>query len=186
MRTLLLAWLLLALLGGGARAHDGETHDAPGVPPPAAGAGLETREAQSELYEVLLKYPRPVPGEKIRLRVLVSDYKSNAPVAGAAIEVVMGDLKATAAPSASAGIYEAEVTFPAAGTYEPVVSISRGEDSDLQTLPEITVAAPASPLARAPGWLIPAGVTAAAALIVLALALWWRARAHWPPGEQAV
>lgn len=185
MRKLLLAWLLLAVLSCAASAHEGETHDAPGVPPPVAGPGLEAREVSSELYEVLLKYPPLAPGEKTRLRVFVSEYATNAPVAGAAVEVEMGDLKATAAPGAAPGVYEAEVTFPAAGTYEPVVSISRGDASDLLTLPEIAVAAAPGPLARAPGWLIPAAVTVGAALIVLLLILRWRRGARWLPGEEA-
>lgn len=186
MRILLCLWLVVALLSSGsATANGGDVHGTPPVAlPSAAVPGLETRESHSELYELLIKYSPPVPGEKTHLGVFLSDYRTNEPVAGATIELEMGDVKVTAKPGQSPGFYVAEVTFPGTGTFEPIVSISRGDSSDLLTLPEITVGTPAAGTTGSPRWLIPAAVTAVALLLILLLLIRWRrARSHWLKGE---
>lgn len=127
-----------------AMAHGGEDHrhdDAPAAVPTVTETASSS--ASSDLVELVLKLDRAETGQVRQARLFLSDYASNAPIAGATLTIDWGEgLTSTAQTTAQAGIYTAEVQFPTAGTYSPLVTLSAGELSDLLTLEPIPVTDP--------------------------------------------
>lgn len=127
-----------------ATAHGGEDHshdDGPAAAPTATESFSSS--ASSDLVELVLKLDRAETGQVRQARLFLSDYASNAPIADATLTVDWGEgLTSTAQTTAQAGIYTAEVQFPTAGTYSPLVTLTAGELSDLLTLEPIPVTDP--------------------------------------------
>lgn len=160
-----LGWALLTtlLVGGPAWADAGHgDHD----PAPAASVSNEeavlTVSAHSETYELLVKYSAPEAGKTQELKLLLADYETNHPVEGAELSVELsgpGAVIIEAKPTSEKGIYAAEVTWPAAGEYSAIVSVSQGENADLLSLDGFKVtSATAGPIGRPSGWLLGGGV----------------------------
>jgi hypothetical protein len=118
-------------------AHGGEDHGDQKPVAPAAGQ-MNTKLAKAEGFEVLVKYPTPKPAEDTLLRVFVTDSKTNAPIAGVNVAMVLNlagktetatvssfgvvhadsnAAEAVATPTDTPGIYEAHVVFPEVGQY---------------------------------------------------------------------
>ena len=107
-----IAWLLSLLLGTGfaglAAAHEG--HDnAPGTGT-ASLSGRHVLTASSDQYEVVLKNDPLTPGLKTTFDVYLSDYRTNTPVAGAKVGLILrSDARelwsGTAAATSRAGVY---------------------------------------------------------------------------------
>lgn len=131
-----------------AAAHGGEDHrhdDEPAAVPTATESvsSSASSSASSDLVELVLKLDRAETGQVRQARLFLSDYASNAPITGATLTVDWGEgLTSTAQTTAQAGIYTAEVQFPTAGTYSPLVTLTAGELSDLLTLEPIPVTDP--------------------------------------------
>lgn len=116
-----------------AGAHGGEDH---GAPPPAAAppAGARVVESQTEAFEAVFKFKAAPPSEPVPIDLYVTDFATNAPVAGATVKVSIADLKldVAATPSATVpGLYEMTVTPGRAGTFSAVVAITTPDTSDL-------------------------------------------------------
>lgn len=134
-------------------AHEGEVHEEPEVTPalmPEEGSGVVY--AQSEQFELVVRHPPLLPHKSVPLTLFLSEYATNAPVAAAGISLgltgsvgqqpmiaqptpdsvsVIGPLPliserhtTVAQPTRNAGIYRAQMTFPAEGSYELLFSIS--------------------------------------------------------------
>lgn len=120
-------------------AHEGEVHEEPEIAPaPLPGEGLGTVYAQSEQFELVVKHPPLISQASIPLTLFLSEYATNAPVAGARISLERGgpgeQRPAVARPTGTPGIYRAQVTFPAEGSYELLVSIATAGKEDLLPL----------------------------------------------------
>lgn len=132
------ALLLILMLGISlaivANAHEGHD-DAPGSGA-AAIPGRHVLTALSDRFEVVLKNDPLTPGLKTAFTLYLSDFKTNAPVAGATVGLILrstdrelwsGAATATARP----GIYAAPVQAPAdTGSYTVLVAVTdhRGEE----------------------------------------------------------
>jgi hypothetical protein len=167
-RSLVAALFVCGILPHVALAHDDDEHGAaPEIErlPSAGNVG--------DLYEVLVKY-RPAPlGRPMDLKVFVADARTNEPIAGARVELTLTgahEYKLEPKPEASPGLYDAQVTFDAAGDYDAVAKVSRGAAADLVTLG--TFHAGLSDATRAPRKLhLAIAASAGAAAVLLALLL---------------
>lgn len=143
-----------ALMGaaGAAMAHSGHDHGASeAAPPPAASAGPATA-AVGEVFEVVVK----ADGAGGAL-LYVADLDSNAPVAGAVIEIDASGAdswQGVATPTASPGVY----TLPKPLLPQPVdltITISAEGRDDLLLAVGVRGAAPAATAAPASGTRLP-------------------------------
>ncbi len=120
-----------ALAGPG---HDGgHAHDE--APIVTSGAALPRFEAHSDLFEVV----GTLHGGELVLTL--DDYATNAPVAGARVELESGDYKIVGEP-VDPGTYRFGETPFAPGTYPVMLTVSAGDDVDLLAA-DLVVAAPA-------------------------------------------
>ena len=117
----------LLSLGTTAVAHEGEEH---GTPPAEVAPAVQVEavssvgEARSDRYEVVVQ-----GGEEPRLTVYLDDYATNAPIANAAVSVVVGE-RQTAARAVSPGTYEARLAQPLAHGTTNVDVVVRGAGGD--------------------------------------------------------
>lgn len=152
--------LVLALLVLGrvlhAGAHGGEDH---GAAPAGTAAGATTFSvaALSEKFELLLRYEPLMKEQDADMLLFVSDYATNAPVAGAVVTVSCPEvptLKFTVSPR-EVGTYLVEGIFPENKPYSLAVNIVAGQKADLMLLTNLVVGrklpAPASPTAGEAG-----------------------------------
>jgi hypothetical protein len=181
MRWMAAVLTLGLVLPGLSWAHGGEDHgDAP--PPPSATAEQgQAAGTTGETFEVLVKGPLAAPGAELPFRVFVADTRTNAPIAGAAVELSFlgaSEVKANAAPAGSPGIYAATVVLPAAGDWEVMASVSRGQEAEVLALGAIkagmAAADPAEP--RSHGFPWRSALLAALGLALLAVAAVWGGR----------
>jgi multidrug efflux pump subunit AcrA (membrane-fusion protein) len=166
-----------------ARAHVGDDHAEEPAPAGAtAQAGGGSHVAESDVHELLVRIGELDPGHRATIRLLLSERDTNAPVGGAALEVVhsAGDT-AWEARAESPGIYAAEVMFPAAGFVGLEVVVRRGDEIDLLSIDSVRVGPPPVPTAAGvaggsglPGWAFAAfagfGVLAVLGLVLVARA----------------
>jgi hypothetical protein len=148
--VLLLAACAALPAWAGGDPSDGHTHGPLETAPIALDAPRAT--AHSEDFELVVV---PAAGE---LRLYLDRYDTNAPVAGARIEVESGAVRATAR-EAEAGLYTVPgEAFTAPGRHPLSVTIETDTTADLlaATL-EITAAAPLATATAFPRWAIWAG-----------------------------
>jgi hypothetical protein len=131
-----LAFLLLWLVAAPALAHGGEDHGE--APPPVASAGGEAHvlSATGDVFEVVLEHPRHGEGGRTPLRVLVAETDTNAPVAGAQVELTLtGPTAQKLAPRMdSPGVYLADAELPVGAEFAAVATVTRGEAMDVLAL----------------------------------------------------
>jgi hypothetical protein len=90
-----------------------------------------------ETFEVLVKAAESEPNEATALRVFVSDARTNAPLAGAEVELSFlgaSEVKLAAKASGSAGIYTGAATFPSEGAWEALATVRRGSAEEVLSL----------------------------------------------------
>lgn len=179
------AILVLGLSASGALAHEG--HDAgPVVTSASAVPGLIVRNAASDRFELVCKYQEPVPGVATPVRFYLSDPETNAPIAGATLQL-SGSADAASvrgtATTIAPGIYQATLIFPVKGSYVMRVTIQGAGPTANLALSDLDVgfqsATPAA--AGKPNRLLVFGLIALA-VVVLGLAVLVRRR----PGRPAV
>lgn len=109
---------------------------------------LNIRVAATTSAEVMLKYPRPVPGNETPLRIFVTDVNSNAPISGLNIKVALeqistpdatnqinnqANIQGTTAKTPTlvnafateqSGIYQAQLVFANTGQYKLSVQLN--------------------------------------------------------------
>ena len=175
-----LCLLMAALAAAPARAQGGSA--APGGTG-ASGPVGGILAASSDRYELLLKFEALSPNKITTLDLYLSDFATNAPIAGARIglslraggrELWSGNAAATTRP----GVYEAPFTAPPdTGSYVLLVSVQAGGAEDRFALPGVAVttaarSSPAGEKAR-PMWF---WFLAAAAATLIALVAWHAGR----------
>jgi hypothetical protein len=124
---LIIAVLLPLGLVRSALAHGGEDHGEEKGAPVASNGEMNTRLSATGDYEILVKYPNPKIGEETPLRVFITDLKTNAPLTGMNISMVLSQkssIEADASPTQMQGLYEARVVFPDRGEYSLLVKLS--------------------------------------------------------------
>ncbi len=179
MIQLLLATLLLAAgVPGAVHAHEGHD-DAPGTGPAALGT-RHVLTAVSDRFEVVLKNDALSPGLDTPLDLYVSDFATNAPVAGARIALRLRSAtrelwSGSADATPRAGVYTAPFRAPAdTGSFTVLVTVTdaRGDASFALTGLEVrsnhASAAAAIPRAWRWLWLVGLGVALLGGLGLLA------------------
>ncbi len=166
------AAFMLVFFATTALAHGGEDH-APPPPVASAEAGARVAEAATAQFEAVLKYSAAEVSEPLSIRLYLSDYATNAPIANASVILSIPELKldVTASPTPAAGVLEFILSPGKAGTFSAIAAVNAGERSDLLVFDAIEF----GPEAAAPS---PAGsgktlgmVGGAVAVALLAFAL---------------
>ena len=145
-----------------------------------AVSGRQVLTAASDRYELLLKSDALGPGMRTDLDLYLSDFQTNAPVAGVAITLSLraGSRElwsGTARPAERRpGVYTAAFQAPAdTGAFNVLVTVQRNDDQDRFALSglKVTTGVLVGPVRARRGlpwrWLLGAGVFALAALIAL-------------------
>lgn len=136
------------VLGSRVGAHEGEEHA--GAPPIQAlqpDQDWRVVTAQSEEFELVAKYPNESAGP-LPLRIFLSDFRTNKPVADAAITVGLSarpDIEATASPDGAPGIYRVELESVSPGEHEVVFRVAAGGRSDLLLASGLRLSASTAP-----------------------------------------
>ena len=118
-----------------ALAHGGEDHGDKAAVPLSTNNGV-VASVMGSVFEVVLKAPIITPGEEIKVRLLLSDFESNAPVKEASIDIEMKSASARlfsgkASPTKTDGVYEFSTTFPSEGMYSFDLTIQAKDRADL-------------------------------------------------------
>lgn len=147
--ALIVALAVLPVAGASvpATAHGDEDHGT-APPPPSTAGDVRTASATTSAVELVLRWPaRPASAGPLRFRALFSDYATNAPIEGAALEASLSapgkpdvplPLKATSSP----GIYEGDVTLSADGMYALSMTVVAGELVDVIAVSSIEIGPP--------------------------------------------
>lgn len=176
--------VVVALLGllDLAHAHGGEDHGAPPPPPTSGDMSSRTATSSTSSLELVARWSAVVAGQSFPLRVLLSDFETNAPIEGAAVTLDLSDPKGTSLPSltltatSSPGIYETGVTVAVDAVHAGTITVVAGDLIDLVALsalafgpPAVSVEAahahPTSPVLV--GAIVTAGLLAVALLVGL-------------------
>ncbi len=138
-----------------ASAHGGEDHGAPPPPPVANDSGVRTASAVTSSVELVARWPAQTAGAPLLLRVLLSDFASNAPIEGADVTLDVtqpngaplssSSMKATPSP----GIYEVSLTPSLDGVHAASITVVAGELVDVVALQALPLGPPTTP-AEAP------------------------------------
>lgn len=170
MRTA--AWsMLLLMVALAVGAHGGEDHAEPArSTATAAHSTARVFETQTESFEGVLKFAPAPSHEPLPVHFFLSDFATNAPVAGAKVSLSFPDLKLDVAvtPSASLpGVYEATFSPGLDGSFAGIASVTSGDASDLLLFDAVTFGE-ASPKATSTGSRSKAlGAILVAALVVV-------------------
>ena len=175
MKPWALLWALvvlgagLATLAGAHAGHD----DAPGTGSVALG-GRHVLTATSDRYEVVLKNDPLTPGLKTAFDVYLSDFQTNAPVAGARVALTLrSDARelwsGSALATPRAGVYSTPVQAPAdTGSFTVLVTVSDSSGDHRFALSGLEVsrehAGAAQPLRGGHAWIWLVGIGIAALL----------------------
>ena len=137
MKTILILSLIIPLI---VTAHEGETHGA-AEKTAAKPATYFSSEAVSDVYELMLKYPPIYPGKQVAFKLFVSDFKTNAPVDSAVLQVTVSGssiIKLMVA-KIEKGVYEVKGIFPDKKSYNLTVNINSPLGPDLMLISNIAV-----------------------------------------------
>ena len=122
-------------------AHGGEDHGDKAKTTAPMASTYFTSVANSEKYELLLKYEPIKGGQEATMRLYVSDFKTNKAIDDAKLEITDSEddkLKFTVR-HLEAGIYELSGKFPANKAYSLIVSINSANGADLMVLENVEV-----------------------------------------------
>ncbi|CAN5616336.1 hypothetical protein BH10BAC5_BH10BAC5_02300 [soil metagenome] len=101
-------------------------------------------EGSTNNFEVLIAYSNIQPGKESKMKVYVSDFKTNVPVDNANIDITISEIddsKVKIIPTQEAGIYELSVSFPEIKKYNFLIGIAKNETSDLIPINEVDIGA---------------------------------------------
>lgn len=186
-RTLLcLAFATQALAAVRVAAHGDEDHgQAP--PPPSATADLRNATATTTAIELVVRWPAKAAADgPLPLRVLASDWATNAPLEGAQIELTLStpgqaDVTESARATKSPGVYQGDVRLAADAHYALSATIVAGELVDVVAIPDVEVGPPPALAEAGPGrggapWRLLASATVIVASLAVLLLLRRRRR----------
>lgn len=183
--------LVVLLCPLAASAHGGEDHGEAERPAHAPGQGERTVYAQTERFELVLKYSSAPAGAAMPVLVLLTDWATNRPIEGATIQLDLSGpaaVTAQARPTRAAGVYRASASFPSEGHYALVARVTADGQSDLLVADDVSIgredATGADTRASGPhpaAWPWIAGAAAAIALLAAAALVARRARGRRRP-----
>lgn len=135
-----LVLLLLVVSSQHSFAHDGEEHSDSKSKTHLAGATYFSAEANSDKYELLVKYKPLKSGTPAIMQLFVSDFNTNKPISKATINVTSDDenLKFMVTPSGE-GVYTIKSEFPSNKEYDLNVSVNSDLGPDLLAISGIAV-----------------------------------------------
>ena len=138
MKKLLFLLLFLPYMG---IAHDGEDHGGGAKPTSAATSSYFTAVANSEKYELLLKYEHIRGGKEAIMRLYVSDFMSNMAIKDAIMEISLAENpnQKFVVKHIESGIYELIGKFPDNKIYSLNVSINSVNGPDLMVIENVEV-----------------------------------------------
>jgi hypothetical protein len=148
-------------------AHGDEDHAEKQSPVVSKGTNMFTRVARARDLEVVLKHPPVEPYKELPARLFVTRFDSNEPIGEAKIVVMISDgvlsAQATAAPSATPGMYDVKLPPLPEGIYKLAARINKNGNVLTADYSALQVASlPAASVETASSW-------ARTALISLAL-----------------
>lgn len=168
------------LVASSALAHGGEDHGEAQAPVASSMQGeVHVLSAVGDAFEVVLKHPAHGEDGPTPLRLFVADADTNAPVAGAQVELTLTgpSVQALKPKMDSPGVYLAEAELPVESEFAAVATVTRGDTVDIVSLGAVhlereeaaaTLTGGSSKAGR--------GVVVLAGLAALALGAWWMAR----------
>lgn len=136
-----LIFYLLIMFPVWAMAHGGEDHGDKAKPAAPQALSYFTSVANSEKYELLLKYEPIKGGHEAVMRLYLSDFTSNKAIDDAKLDISTAEdanLKFNVKHLES-GIYEISGKFPADKAYSLIVSINSSKGPDLMVLENVEV-----------------------------------------------
>lgn len=138
-----------------AQGHEGDDH---GVEKTSVGARSTLhadafrRSAESTEFEIVVAHEDLEPGKRSPLHLYVSDWRTNAPVEGARIEITEeGADSSWTAVAESPGVYRLDYVFAKKGYAALDIVVRAGETLDLLAVDSLPVGVPPASLASAPG-----------------------------------
>ena len=175
MRKLRWIFFLCLFASRLALAHGGEDHSEKAAAPLSAEAGA-VASATGSVFEVVLKASYTTPGQPSTVRVLLSDFASNAPIKEASIEVALKSASARlfsgkASPTRAEGVYEFSATFPEEGTYSADLTIQAQGRADLLAVSGLVIKAPETTSATASTFTTPGLIAGGVVAFLLVLGL---------------
>jgi cobalt-zinc-cadmium efflux system membrane fusion protein len=176
MLTALLSTFWSPFLASGALAHGGEDHGAPPPPPTSGDEGTRSTASSTTSIELVARWPAQPAAQALPLRVLISDWVTNAPVEGASVTLDVTEPTGTSlssttlAATGSPGIYQGNVAPRVDGIHAASVTVVAGELVDVVALPALSFGPPATPVEAphdhdGPPWQRIAGVLVIVALV---------------------
>ena len=138
MKKLLFLLLFLPYIG---IAHDGEDHGGGAKPTSPVTSSYFTAVANSEKYELLLKYEQIKRGKVAIMRLYVSDFISNKAIEDAVMEISLAENpnQKFVVKHIESGIYELIGKFPDNKIYSLNVSINSVNGPDLMVIENVEV-----------------------------------------------
>ena len=138
MKKLLFLLLFLPYMG---IAHDGEDHGGGAKPTSPVTSSYFTAVANSEKYELLLKYGQIKGGKEAIMRFYVSDFISNKAIEDAVMEISLAENpnQKFFVKHIESGIYELIGKFPDNKIYSLNVSINSANGPDLMVIENVEV-----------------------------------------------
>ncbi len=135
-----LCGLLASVLALSSLAHGGEDHGE-GAPVSSSQGEVHALGATGEVFEVVLKHPAHGDGGRTPLRVFVAETDTNAPVAGAQVELTLtgASVQALTPRMDSPGVYLAEADLPVGAEFAAVATVTRGNSVDVLALGNVHV-----------------------------------------------
>ncbi|HLL03611.1 MAG TPA: hypothetical protein VK539_23705 [Myxococcaceae bacterium] len=173
-------FMLTWLLASSALAHGGEDHGEAPAPVASSMQGeVHVLSAVGDAFEVVLKHPAHGEGGTTPLRLFVADADTNAPVAGAQVELALTgpSVQALKPRMDSPGVYLVEAELPVESEFVAVATVTRGDTVDVVALGTVhleheEVAAALTGGSSKAGWV----VVVLVGLAALAFGAWLLAR----------
>ena len=124
-------------------AHGGEDHGSASTPVPSA-FGRNSASAQSQSFDIVAEYGPVEPAKPASIDIYLSDFETNAPIAGALIQVSISGTDNVGVPASSetdSGLYNVILTFPESGHFDLLFDITSEDKSDIIEIKGIEVVA---------------------------------------------
>jgi len=105
---------------------------------------LPYAEGSTSNFEVVVTYNDIEPNKEAKLKIYISDFKTNIPINNAKLELDITGIdnsKINILPSTDPGIYEAIVEFPEIKKYNFLINITSGETNDLVAINDVDIGA---------------------------------------------
>ena len=99
-------------------------------------------EGSTTNFEVAIEYNSIEPNKETKLTIYISDFKTNAPIGNAKLEIVIPGIdnsKINILPSIDPGVYEVLTEFPEIKKYSFLINVTGGEINDLIAINDVDI-----------------------------------------------